>query len=248
MDDLRQQIDIMRARIARDEDILHTLEYEVRDIQTELSLFKARYDLMVQPLVERLKTVREAISALEHRRAGAEPLTMPGPDYVDDIPLDAPEVPPLDPPPQAAPSRDIKALYRRLARQYHPDHAATPGEADYRTRVMAKINAAYAARDLETLQALDVQDHIAAPDESLDVLLLRELQHRHQSIRQQIIHLKSQYHALLHCDLMRLKTETSLNRNKGRDLLREIAAQLERDYRMALRQLYDLRHTVDQAP
>ncbi|MFP4323332.1 MAG: hypothetical protein ACLFTK_12835 [Anaerolineales bacterium] len=245
MDDIRQQISTLQARISRDEAVLIALEQDVRGLQDELTRFKQLYDQLVQPVVDRLKVVRAAITDLQRQIQGPPIWQMPdlqqahtfqlGPQGVT---LDAPEIPTPAPDPQA---ESLKALYRRLARQYHPDHTTDAAEAAYRTRVMAHINAAYAARDLDTLQVLASQAHIPDPDEPLDVLLLRELHNRHLAIREQIQHLKQQHFALMHCDLMRLKTETSLNRQKGRDLLREIAAQLETDYRGALRELYDLR-------
>ena len=39
---------------------------------------------------------------------------------------------------------DVRAAYRRLASQYHPDRAADSGQAQQAHRVMAELNAAYA--------------------------------------------------------------------------------------------------------
>ncbi|MCL4870546.1 MAG: J domain-containing protein [Anaerolineae bacterium] len=47
-----------------------------------------------------------------------------------------------------------KRIYRQLARRFHPDLSATQVEQAYRTSMMAAINNAYAARDVQTLRDL----------------------------------------------------------------------------------------------
>lgn len=47
-----------------------------------------------------------------------------------------------------------KRLYRQLARQFHPDLATSSAERAFRTTIMAAINNAYKAQDIETLRDL----------------------------------------------------------------------------------------------
>ncbi len=47
-----------------------------------------------------------------------------------------------------------KRLYRQLARQFHPDLANSSAERAFRTTIMAAINNAYNAQDIETLRDL----------------------------------------------------------------------------------------------
>jgi len=43
----------------------------------------------------------------------------------------------------AAVAKDIKMAYRKLARQFHPDHAASPEEKNQNTQIFLKIHNAY---------------------------------------------------------------------------------------------------------
>jgi curved DNA-binding protein CbpA len=56
----------------------------------------------------------------------------------------------------------VRKLFRELAKRFHPDLTADPEEKSWREEVMAKINQAYAKRDLQALQALAEQ-----PDRAL---------------------------------------------------------------------------------
>ena len=63
---------------------------------------------------------------------------------------------PLPPPQPVSPlaEAEIKKLYRKLARQFHPDLAADEQDRLYRTEKMAALNDAYAARSMPELRGL----------------------------------------------------------------------------------------------
>ncbi len=50
---------------------------------------------------------------------------------------------------------ELKALYRRLAKIYHPDLADSEEERTYHQEIMAEINKAYAEKDLAKLRAMN---------------------------------------------------------------------------------------------
>ena len=56
----------------------------------------------------------------------------------------------------------VRKLFRELAKRFHPDLTADPDEKVWREQVMAKINQAFAKRDLKALEALAEQ-----PDRAL---------------------------------------------------------------------------------
>lgn len=64
--------------------------------------------------------------------------------------------------PPASASDELKSAYRRLARRFHPDLARSEDDRVAFGRLMARINAAYHAGDLDRLAALD---HAPAPDQ-----------------------------------------------------------------------------------
>ncbi|MQC27088.1 MAG: hypothetical protein DWG76_06545 [Chloroflexi bacterium] len=56
--------------------------------------------------------------------------------------------------------RKIRELFRNLAKRFHPDLASKPEEKEAREKIMARINQAYSARDLRTLETL-AKEHAA---------------------------------------------------------------------------------------
>jgi hypothetical protein len=138
---------------------------------------------------------------------------------------------------------DIKVLYRKLARRYHPDLARNDADRLQANSQMAEINQAYEAGDLPTLMSLA---GIAIPygvDLSRPPLKASEFQNKSLTEAEQIeLKLKAvRQHITRLSDLpiVRLSLEVKLARHQGRDLLHEMASELrykvarktaERDY------------------
>lgn len=137
--------------------------------------------------------------------------------------------------------RAIKQLYRQLARRYHPDLATDPAEQQQRNALMARINSAYADRDLDTLQALIKQPPGTIPAQPLAELQLKELRQVLAQLEARVQALAQERITLLTGDMMRLMVESKLVRGRGRDLLAEMAAQLDREYTAAMIRLEQLR-------
>ncbi len=62
-------------------------------------------------------------------------------------------------------AKELKKLYRELARRFHPDMAIDEADREYRTQIMMAINAAYAAGDLEKLQNLALEPDSVSSDD-----------------------------------------------------------------------------------
>lgn len=125
--------------------------------------------------------------------------------------------------------KEIKQLFRQLARRFHPDMAVDVADREYRTQMMAAINAAYAAGDLEKLQQLalepDAADLVeyAHTDQQLAEALAREIERcrrRLAEIKQELAHLEQQQST-------RLMRRAHQAEAEGRDLLAEMARRLE---------------------
>lgn len=266
MDSTEQEMARLRAQIAEKELLLADLESELLDLRRDLNQFKARYERRVKPIATRLEAVQAAIVELEeaHNRYLKEeyfvytpPLQsewQPPPDYV---PVEeqyrrtwkAPQQEERAPEPQAKPrlgtlgdrESRIKRLYRQLARRYHPDLAADPADRASRNELMARINEAYTRRDIEALEALAARPVAGDAREPLTSLRLRELHLINDQLAQRIGALKLERANLMHSDMMRLALEEKLARSRGRDLLAEIAAGMEREYQACLVRLEQLR-------
>jgi hypothetical protein len=122
----------------------------------------------------------------------------------------------------------LKVLYRQLCRRFHPDLAQGEAERMCRTEMMAKINAAYAAQDLQALASLSQQpdcDKISpemAAEQHLASLrdTLQQLEQRRRVIDLEI-------DQLVHSDLIELSMEVKLASQQGRDLWAEMEADVE---------------------
>ncbi|HEX3049844.1 MAG TPA: J domain-containing protein [Aggregatilineaceae bacterium] len=139
------------------------------------------------------------------------------------------------------PSKDLKQIYRQLVRRYHPDLATDPVEREHRTRLMVEINEAYSRRDSAMLQALAERPATSNLDEPLSVLYLRQLQQIYTQLESRIADLKQKRADLQNGDMMWLKIQDSLGAQRGHDFLREMANDLEREYRAAMARLDTLR-------
>ncbi len=267
--DMDREIGQLQANIARQEALLMEMEAEVLDLHREVAEFQVRYDRIVLPLETRLDAVQGAINDLqaEHRRIYGHPLGddnpmqdywQPPPNYVsvEDQFKQTWTVPPLDvddldgssgapkikPRAAANPKEtNIKKLYRSLAMRYHPDLAADPDEREARNTLMAKINEAYAKRNLAGLQTLAAHPDSVPPDQPLAALQLQELRQINEQLARRISALKLEKADLQHSDMMRLALEEKLARSRGHDLLAEIAMRLEREYNAAMARLEQLR-------
>lgn len=153
----------------------------------------------------------------------------------------------LPSPPQAAAlpeaKSELKRIYRRLARTYHPDLAVDGANRAQRTRQMAIINQAYAQGDLTTLWRLWDEEGVEPPHfdalqpaaPALEKTELELLHERLHVLRQQVARLNTHPN-------IQLSLEVKLARQKGKDLLGEMSKELshkiarkkaERDYLLA---------------
>ncbi len=263
-DDLHTEIERLEVERARLETLLADLEAEVLDLRRELLEFKQVYDRVVQSVATRLDAVRAAIADLEQRRAAEvlgdyNPLPSawtPPPGYVPveeqfrrtwRVTPDEAEAPTIVARArQTTASLDdreicLKRLYRQLARRYHPDLATDPDERERRTPIMARINEAYAARNLDALQTLADQPEQAAVEAPLAALRLHDLRQINAQLARRLAQLERERADLLNSDLMALKIDDRLARRQGRDILREMAARMEQEYAACLLRLDQLR-------
>jgi chromosome segregation ATPase len=127
----------------------------------------------------------------------------------------------------------IKRLYRQLARRFHPDLAGDDAERAYRTAKMAAINDAYAARSLTELEALarepdrSIQTGRLQPGQT-EAQLVQALQDELARIQRRLREIDGELRNLHRRPSVQLSFEVRVARRQGRDLLGEMAAELER--------------------
>lgn len=137
---------------------------------------------------------------------------------------------------------ELKRLYRKLARRWHPDLATDEADTQRRTEIMAIINTAYENRELETLLSLDDDTDSAAATALLPLALLRlrQLQQTHRDLARRIEALKQEQFDLMHNSLMDIKIESALAAAQGRDLLQEIIDRTDQEYWVCMARLDEL--------
>jgi hypothetical protein len=138
----------------------------------------------------------------------------------------------------------LRSLYRKLVRRYHPDSTQNADEKARFTVIMAQINAAWRARDVNALYALDGQKVAQpAPDVSrLDqITTLTDLMELSRRLDAEITDVQIEYRQLMTSPLMQLKIEQSLARARGGNILRELANRVQAEIDHCEAQLRKLR-------
>jgi len=125
--------------------------------------------------------------------------------------------------------RELKALYRRLAKIYHPDLASSEEERAEHEKIMTAINKAYAAKDLEGLRAIEraASEKKAKRDETIPEKLVRLIRLSHD-LDKTIDSLLQQLEAIKDSPTFKLKESVEQGVDQGRDILGEIEADLQR--------------------
>jgi len=233
------------ARLRRDlsqaQDELIEAEAELADRMAEVHAFEARFESRLGHLIDKLAAVEAELNEYlrriqEHRE---EQVFGTGYRSVEEqyrrtwkVPPPSAPQPPDQPLPPAT-EAEFKKLYRQLARRYHPDLANDEAERAYRTEKMQAVNDAYAARSLVELAALadEAEDVLAGrqfrpgrTDEERIMALRDELARCRRRLRE----IETEMENLHNRPSVELSLEIKLARRRGRDLMAEIASDLER--------------------
>ena len=255
----QEQITRLLMTIKQQEQEVFTLEKEIAEVRQEIAPFEARYHQATHTLFQRISAARAAIKDLQdlqrQRLWGVEDVKL------EDLWRDAAEAAAAEEQPQEAvdipeeielekrppPPQDLKQMYRKLARRYHPDLAADDADRLHRTRLMAMINEAYRERDKDALLALMDSDDDTPDDNALpvDVLKLRQLQQKSTDLAMQIEDLKSERFDLIHGEMMDLKIQERLAKAQGQDFLKNLVNHLQSDYQRLMQQLDKLRDSMN---
>ena len=127
------------------------------------------------------------------------------------------------------PSEDLKRLYREIAKRIHPDLTTDPAERAKRNRVMAEANRAYADGDEARLRAI-LDEWETSPDavagEGIGAELIRTIRKIHQ-VETRLAGIEIEIAKLNGSELSLLKARAEAERMKGRDVLAQMADQLD---------------------
>jgi hypothetical protein len=141
--------------------------------------------------------------------------------------------------PREPPDENLRALYREAARRFHPDLASDPDDCARRTEVMARVNAAYAARDAGALRHIlsTPDDRIEREQPGSDRQLLADV----ASAWRTLDGLEQALSALESADYWLLLLEEKQAAAEGRSLIEETREILNAE-------IAELRHQLDGVP
>lgn len=235
------------ADLALLESTLVQKELELRTLQAELRVFEAEYFRIVGIRYAELDRIKaeilefqarfnpkddEARKRAEDARFRAEESARETRGFLDG-----------ERPREFSPSESLKSLYRRVAKTIHPDLATDETECAQRQRLMAEANRAYEDGDEARLEAI-LRGWESSPDrvkgEGVEAELIRvirkiaQVEERLQAIETEIARLKGS-------ELYQLKLKVEEAGREGRDLLNEMASQLDEEISLKREKLRNLR-------
>ena len=250
------------GQLRQAQEALAAAEAELDTLQSELEQFEKQVDMLLGPLLDELSTLDAEVKTLTSqlidlresrvfgdRRAsytGPYFAHLPDPTVAEDgtkasLPFGSgAEADTISAP--SDPQLELKTLYRKLARRYHPDLARNETERILNTEQMTIINQAYTSGDLRTLRSLagtyvppELPDYLrpAQPPSELE-----QVQARLRQVLAQIKHLET-------LPIVRLSLEAKLARREGRSLLTEMIIDLRRKVARKIAERDYLRSQLD---
>lgn len=226
---------------------------ELEALKEQLRSFEAQVDSRLGSLLDELSELNAETSALDGELRHVREVRLFGNDlikYLDGAPTPTRQVNLADLPPTELTNRggdqakadrsaaasgtqvpDIKVLYRRLARRYHPDLARNDADRAQSNDQMKEINRAYAAGDLPGLMrvagmSLPYSIDFLKPSpqaQSVPSQPMSEMEATQTKLRE----LRQQISRLSSLPIVKLSLDVKLARHQGRDLLGEMTAELQ---------------------
>ena len=251
-----RELDRKRTELAALERDLVERELDLATLQQKLTAFEVEYrrwcvgryaaldDLAARIAEERAQRCPNDDAVRHDARRAREAADATAAQAGHETSSESPAVEPVsqEPAPSFDPPSSLKDLYRSAAKKLHPDLASTDDDRARRTEWMAKVNDAYQKQDEDALKAL-LTDWEASPESvsgegtaSDLVRAIRQIelvQGRIDSIGRTIGDLED-------TDLHRLYVQYENHLESGRNLLEDIAADIDRRIADARRELADL--------
>ncbi|HEY3586074.1 MAG TPA: hypothetical protein VGK85_02930 [Myxococcaceae bacterium] len=256
---LRDRLQVLLAELEVLRDEVAQLELECETLRGELAAFEARHRAHLsgeQRFLQRIASVVRQLERWAEMLADAEPPQRAARarrverQRSRELHREA-EPGPVDEelPPEPSPPVDLKSLYRRLARRFHPDLARTEEEQVRHAALMARINALYRAGDRAGLEALADQalgselPELAVSLED-EVRLLEERRARFESARDG---LQLERDVLRGCATAELLRRAQKAEDDGRDFFDELRAELAAQCDVALGDVRDAAGALEDA-
>lgn len=253
---MQERIKRLRQQIAEAREQLSSTEDELAARKKEIEEMDARVEAHLGHLFRELASLDDEIDSLERRLQLIQGRAVYGNNYdpievqyehtwtsSNQTPNNTPDRS------QTLGQKSIKQLYRKLARRYHPDLAASSIDRDFRNEKMAALNSAYSSGSLAELLALEMdQSNSAHEAGQTEERMARALEIELATIRGNIERSALELERVHQHPIVQLGLEIKLARRDGRNLLAEMALDLRHKIDERQSQRDNLRWKLDQFP
>lgn len=235
---------IERAQLTRD---IADLELELATVQAEVAEFMHQYYKQVGSRMAEVDALQAKLARDEAQRmpenaqaqSEAEKLKQQADQSARESQSYSSAT--ADDPPPFHPSKDIKRLFRQIAQKIHPDRAVDENDRAWRTNLMSEANRAYRHGDeaaLHEVAALwnegrdqlsgDIKEpSTSPPSAATTVSSAPTLRNQVARLRARFGEIERELHRIFGSRLYELFIAARQARRQGRDLLSEMAAQLD---------------------
>ncbi|HET7311120.1 MAG TPA: tetratricopeptide repeat protein [Mycobacteriales bacterium] len=229
----------LEAELLEAQVVLKALERELGEFnRQQLDLFSKRYARL-----DRLEADLAAARA-EHEPTSSNKIRPDQPEEESRATREEFVAQILAPTPPPPPDDSLRALYKKLVKRLHPDHARDEADRSQRDHWMRQLTKAWADRDYETLRRIvthahDLSEHPASsgPTARRLVAVLRGIADQQAALRETVTKIEA-----LHASPLGLMRDAAqFARAQGHDMLASLAADLDSQIAAKQRELRRLR-------
>ncbi len=251
--DLEKEVHFWEENVEEKERQVSDLSVRIQELKIKLSIFEGEYNVRVGVLYVKLDKINLSIKEYEVRIKFAKERKLS--DVLEDIEddvrdtffeerekinnledktsessqeykqhLEEAEETRLD----EESEQELKQLYRELAKKYHPDRSTDKKQSEDYHKIMAEINEAYKAKDIEKLRSFaeKVEREEKIAKETLEEKLDR-LKHDDEVLSGIIAKLEGELRSLKLGETYKLMEKVQLAKERGDNLLQQLAAKLK---------------------
>ncbi|MBE0596113.1 MAG: hypothetical protein IH614_02445 [Desulfuromonadales bacterium] len=240
----RQQLTALSEQVAEK-------ELELAELRTSLSHFQRRYYQKIGRRYVELDTLRARLAQRRAELAPEDEHSVRDAWYrhyrakqsAHEFQEHQEQQPPVAAESERPPADDgAKRLYRAIAVQIHPDRAEGEAARRYRTALMAELNAAWEKGDLARMQAIleewrSSPEAVAGRDQAAE---RQRLQRAIDRLEKRLAALTGEISRISSSELGRLMLKVREASARGRDLLADLAAELDLKIELTRQELEDL--------
>ena len=236
-----EELELQRkqAELASLEAELIQRELDLATLRADLADFESRYLRTVGVLYAELDEIEAQIAEAQARRRPSDSKMQEQATRARAQAQESAQTARPVAEPRPKPTENLKKLFREVAKCIHPDLATNDTDRERREKLMAEANLAYENGDEVKLQTI-LADWESSPDtvegEGVGAELIRVIRKIAQ-IQRRLTEIDAQIEQLSLSDLYQLRAKANEAENQGRDLLKEMASQVENQIDAARKRL-----------